>query len=173
MAGRQPIVAPGRSTVGGYVYVIQFDSGSIKVGRTTNPAARLKSHAATARTQGVGIAAQWVSQPIESASRIERQLIGFCNGRFPSVNGGEYFAGVVVGDVLAFAETLESSPGKTLRMAEVIVAHGKNGRPEIGPKWEVRLDEDSRAQVEALVEKSGAKRADVLRTLIVAGLAAQ
>lgn len=47
------------------------------------------------------------------------------------------------------------------------------GRPEIGPKWEVRLDTDTRAQVEALAEKDGVKRADVLRRLIVAGLAAQ
>ncbi|MEV6165746.1 hypothetical protein AB0L71_28300 [Streptomyces sp. NPDC052052] len=44
------------------------------------------------------------------------------------------------------------------------------GRPGVGPKWEVRLDKETRAQVEALVG-GGRKRADVLRDLIVAGLA--
>jgi hypothetical protein len=44
------------------------------------------------------------------------------------------------------------------------------GRPTVGPKWEVRLDEETRAKVEALTG-DGRKRADVLRDLIAAGLA--
>lgn len=43
------------------------------------------------------------------------------------------------------------------------------GRPPVGPKWEVRLDEKTRAKVEALTG-DGRKRADVLRDLIIAGL---
>ncbi|MFJ5850605.1 hypothetical protein [Streptomyces sp. NPDC092903] len=46
------------------------------------------------------------------------------------------------------------------------------GRPSVGPKWEVRLDDETRAEVMALVGE-GRKRADVLRDLIVAGLAAK
>ncbi|MEW2266935.1 hypothetical protein [Streptomyces sp. NPDC047868] len=42
------------------------------------------------------------------------------------------------------------------------------GRPPVGPKWEVRLDDETRARVEALV--GDRKRADMLRDLIVAGL---
>ncbi|MEU8779858.1 hypothetical protein [Streptomyces sp. NPDC048606] len=44
------------------------------------------------------------------------------------------------------------------------------GRPAIGPKWEVRLDAEVRRRVAEYGQ--GRPRADVLRDLIVAGLAA-
>lgn len=42
------------------------------------------------------------------------------------------------------------------------------GRPAVGPKWEVRLDEATRSRVDARI--GGRKRADILRDLILAGL---
>lgn len=168
MAANQPTVAvPSRSTQGGYVYLVQFDSGAIKVGRTQNPATRLKAHAASARAHGVKIAAQWVSQPIGNSRQNERRLIDLCNDKFVAVNDGEYFIEAQVSEILAYSETLQGDAGP-LQMTECDVPELKNGRPPVGPKWEVRLDDETRGRVEALM--GDRKRADVLRDLIVAGL---
>ena len=45
------------------------------------------------------------------------------------------------------------------------------GRPAVGPKVEVRLDPETLAAVDARASKEGVKRAEMLRRLIVAGLA--
>ena len=171
MAAGQPIsVMPGRSAAGGYVYIVQFASGAIKVGRTQNPASRLKSHAATARAHGIAVAAQWVSQPIATARQNERLLIDFCKVRFTAVNGGEYFSGAEIGEVIAFAETLDGSEAGKLRMMQVAVLDPKNGRPLVGPKVELRLSEDDLARVEERAKKEGVSRAEMLRRLVVASL---
>ncbi|MFF3547088.1 hypothetical protein ACFYXD_35285 [Streptomyces platensis] len=44
------------------------------------------------------------------------------------------------------------------------------GRPEVGPKVEVRLHEDTLTEVDALAERTRSSRADTLRYLITHGL---
>lgn len=167
MAASQPTaVMPGRSAMGGYVYLILFSSGAIKVGHTQNPATRMKSHAATARAHGVEIAAHWVSQPITNSRQNERRLIDFCNSRFIPVNDGEYFSGADTSDVLAFVETLDDGQAGRLLMAQVPVVDPKNGRPMVGPKVEFRLDEDVLAKVDARAAREGVKRAEMLRRIV-------
>ncbi|MFI6595013.1 GIY-YIG nuclease family protein [Nonomuraea sp. NPDC050536] len=107
---------PGTSRLGHYVYVVQFNSGTIKIGRTGNPASRLKSHATAARPHGIFVAAQWLSQPHPLARRNEIQLVEFCHTHFKSTNDGEYFMDARVDDVIAFAETLPVSQHMTDRL---------------------------------------------------------
>lgn len=45
------------------------------------------------------------------------------------------------------------------------------GRPEVGPKVEARLNENTLAEVDALAERTHSSRADTLRHLITHGLA--
>lgn len=169
-ASQATAVMPGRSVTGGHVYVIQFSSKAIKVGRTQNPATRLKSHAAAARAHGIEIAAQWVSQPITNSRQSERQLIDFCKTQFSAVNDGEYFSGADIGKVLAFAETLDGGEVGGVLMAQVPVVDPKNGRPAVGPKVETRLDEETLAKVDARAAEQDVSRAEMLRRLIVAAL---
>lgn len=46
------------------------------------------------------------------------------------------------------------------------------GRPQVGPKVETRISEDTLAQVDARAEKEGVSRAEMLRRLVTAALAA-
>lgn len=179
MADQQPTASiPGRSAEGDYVYVVQFSSGTIKVGKTKNPASRLRTHAATARTHGIKVAAQWVSQPIATAADNERRLIEFCNQRFTSLNGGEYFAGAVIGDVLAFAEGLNGSTDESVQMTQTVVAEHKvrqvrmtqtvipkqkPGRPAVGPTINVAYPRELLDKIEAAAKTAGMSRAAWLR----------
>jgi hypothetical protein len=166
MATNQPILhaVPGRSANGAFLYIVQFDTGSIKVGRTANPVARLKAHAAAARTQGVQVTAQWVSQAVPAAPDMERKLLGFCSSRYASLNGGEYFASAVAQEVLTHAESL------SLQMTQVDVFSGQEGRPKVGTKVEVRLPAEVLAQVDERAATENVSRAEMIRKLVTAGL---
>lgn len=165
--GKPSTPIPGRSDEGDFVYVIQFSSGTIKVGRTQNPSSRLKSHAAVARAHGLTVAAQWVSQPITTARQSERRLIGFCNDRFTPLNDGEFFSGATIDEVLHFGATLDGGAG-SLILTQVALTDSRNGRPSIGSKVEVRIPEEILARVDAF--KGDRERADALRDIIAAGL---
>lgn len=182
MADQQPTASiPGRSQEGDYIYIVQFGSGTIKVGKTKNPTSRLRTHAATARTHGIKVAAQWISQPITTAAENERLLIRFCNERFTSLNGGEYFAGAVIDEVLAFAERLSGDANKgvrmtqtsvtehrprPVRMTQTIVPKRRPGRPSIGgPTFSVAFPRDLLDRVDAAAKEAGLTRAAWLRKI--------
>jgi hypothetical protein len=98
---------PGRSyDGGGYVYVIEFNSGTVKVGHTSNPQTRVKLVAGAARPHGVAVTRQWISQPHRSSKRNEEQLLAFCRSRGTSLNEGDFFAEINAADVVTFAHTL-------------------------------------------------------------------
>ncbi|MEU2789063.1 hypothetical protein [Streptomyces sp. NPDC007100] len=93
----------------GHVYVVSFESGLIKVGRSKSPTDRLRKY----RQEGVihvnPVAESWVSPLHAKWSDNEEQLIRFCeaNGTMAS-NGyrGEYFTGLSFEQVRSYAEGL-------------------------------------------------------------------
>lgn len=185
MAVPQPtVVVPGPSEVGSYIYVVQFSSGTIKVGQTKDPTSRLRTHEAGARIHGVTVTDQWVSQPVAEPRRLERSVIEFCKSQYSSINGGEYFAGAEASEIIGFVETLEDGTSGSIRMAQVAwpprpVSPPSDsgspsvrpvGRPAVGRKCEFRVTWDTLATVDGRAAKEGVARAEMLRRLIEAGL---
>jgi hypothetical protein len=66
---------PPRAKVGGYVYVVKFSNGTIKVGSTTNPANRLYRHCADAEAFGLSVEDWWISHDTDQYQVIEREVI--------------------------------------------------------------------------------------------------
>lgn len=89
---------------GGYLYVVEFSSGSIKVGKAMNPASRLASHANYAQVHGAAILRSWTSRGHPGYSGTERQLIAFCKRRSTQTFGKEYFQGVTFEAARDFAD---------------------------------------------------------------------
>lgn len=112
MAVLQPTLhgLPGKSPLGGYLYVIRFSVDIIKVGRTIAPAGRFHTHYSHSRGLGISVTDQWVSSPHSETQRNETSLVEFCQSRAEKVNGREYFAGLRFDEVIRFAETLPYVP---------------------------------------------------------------
>lgn len=143
---------PGPSRNGHYVYVILFNSGTIKVGRTTNPGARLKNYATHGRPHGISVAFQWLSQPHMLARENEEKLIAFCKGRFTSLNDGEFFADAEATEVVSHAERLTTggSDPEQLRMTRFGRVAGKGGSwPAEDPVVVLPLPADLLAAIDA------------------------
>lgn len=73
------------------LYVVEFASGTIKVGQTETPQRRLGEHAKTARIHGDEMTRWWFSDPHEDCEHNENALIRFCAARWEIVAGNEYF----------------------------------------------------------------------------------
>lgn len=58
-----------------YLYVLQFDNGVVKVGRTSDPQARSERHERDCGRFGLAVVHRWVSGKWENAQWAERQLV--------------------------------------------------------------------------------------------------
>lgn len=113
---------PGKARFGGYVYVIEFDNGTIKVGCTSNPQSRVSAHVRSAASFGIVLTRQWVSPLHEGHQETEKQLISLAE-QFGSVSGGtEYFTGVDFTKLIERAEKL-SFPSVDTEAAEYRAKH--------------------------------------------------
>lgn len=91
LAGRLiPLARRGRIG-GGYVYVIEFYSGMIKVGKSVQPDTRILHHAERAELHGDGVTRFWVSQRHRGFEKTELALIRFCKLHGEPWCGNEYF----------------------------------------------------------------------------------
>lgn len=68
-----------------YIYVIAFDSGTLKAGRAADVVARLSTHRREAARHGVGVTAEWYSAPCGEFEAVlyERRLLDFCASQGP------------------------------------------------------------------------------------------
>lgn len=87
------------------IYVIQFDSGRIKVGLTRNFEKRLQQHSGAARAFDETVARHWSSDVHTQASDNELSLIEFCSKRGRQC-AREWFMGVLFEDVVEHAKQL-------------------------------------------------------------------
>lgn len=85
----------------GQLYVVEFDSGIVKVGRAGNAEARLAAHAKTGF-----IRSSWQSLRHPHCSKTERQLIAFCNEHGSLHGGREYFRDVEFEVVRTYADLI-------------------------------------------------------------------
>jgi hypothetical protein len=88
----------------GHLYVIEFSTGLVKVGRTEIPKNRLTTHAKNAKAHGVDVARSWVSDRHAGHSISERQLIRFC-AKIGTRVTGEHFSGLDFGMTCRAAST--------------------------------------------------------------------
>jgi hypothetical protein len=100
----------------GHVYVIQFSTGVVKVGKAVGPTTRLSHHALQAKIHGVSIAASWTSERHSDHSKTERRLIDYCASRGVRIAAGnEYFTGVSFEDARDFAARLIAAVNGDMR----------------------------------------------------------
>lgn len=92
----------------GHIYVIEFSSGVVKVGKTTDPKRRLAAHASLARVHGGAIRASWMSQQICGYDDAERELIRLCAQVAGPVVGREYFD-IGLREALSLATLVEAN----------------------------------------------------------------
>jgi len=91
----------------GYLYVIQFSSGTIKVGRTGDPASRLRGHRRHAWAFGVSIARAWVSNAHPEHEATETRLIDFAASTATGDRARrEFFHGADFDKLVRYATTL-------------------------------------------------------------------
>jgi hypothetical protein len=90
---------------GGYVYVLRYDDGLVKVGRTRDARSRLTGHATTGRVFGRQLAEWWVSPPHDGWRENEKTLVSFAADLGAPV-AAEYFPGISFDDLVARAKTL-------------------------------------------------------------------
>lgn len=76
----------------GYIYVIQFSTGHIKVGQTNNPRQRLSSHTHDAAKMGAAVSQFWFSAPHRDYRKTESRLIDAMSAVGRRLSGREYYA---------------------------------------------------------------------------------
>ncbi|MET7795691.1 hypothetical protein [Streptomyces decoyicus] len=94
----------------GYVYVVGFQSGLVKVGMSGKPKIRLSKYVKDGIIHGNPVTQTWLSPPHMQHVANESRLIKYCASRGLLATGrerGEYFTGLDFDTVRAFAQSLE------------------------------------------------------------------
>jgi hypothetical protein len=117
---------------GGYVYVVAFSDGTVKVGRSADATRRLKDHKATARSFGLEITSEWVSPQHRDWKENELELMRLARELGGRQNNGEYFAGVDFGELAAAAAELIFVPAEPEPEAKPSRTPGKG---DAAPQW--------------------------------------
>lgn len=91
----------------GYVYVVELQNGTVKVGRTGNPERRINEHNRNALAQQGAVARSWASSAHRNSPATEQQLIDFCRRTFGEpVVGREVFANADFDRTVRYASRL-------------------------------------------------------------------
>jgi len=103
---------------GGYIYVLKWSTGAIKVGRSHMPKERINQHENNARLLGVKLQDLYVL-PCANSHHAERLLINWVAARAIAVEGNEWVFGLKFDAVCEFAKSLEHAvPVVTVGAAE-------------------------------------------------------
>jgi hypothetical protein len=105
MRSGQPL--PSRATIGGFLYVIEFSEGTVKVGSTLAPADRIHSHRVSGEPFGITIVDWWLSgnhaDYLDTEQRLIRHVTHFAYSRRAR---REYFRNISYLKVVALAQRL-------------------------------------------------------------------
>lgn len=101
-----PIGLPGKAWHGGYVYVVEFNTGLVKVGRTQSPQDRLVSYMSHAGAFGAHPTRGWVSPLHEGNRGTEAALVVLAGELGGQSTAREYFNGVAFEEIVARASAL-------------------------------------------------------------------
>lgn len=94
---------PARSDAGGYIYIIEFSNGTVKVGSTTNPPERFATHRQHAEAFNIGVANHWISEEHPQYRKTEKALIALAEAMGGARARREYFHGISFRDLAAKA----------------------------------------------------------------------
>ena len=111
----------------GYVYVLGFDNGTVKVGRTQNPAQRLGAHQSGARKLGLTVADEWVSPLHAEWLANEDRLKAIAADLGGTALSAEYFCGVAFAPIVEKASELAFTAVEETAKPEAAQESGKPG----------------------------------------------
>lgn len=123
-----------------YVYVIEFRSGTVKVGQTGDASRRLAEHIKSATIHCDKVTRSWFSEPHLDYRENEGRLLDYCMERWPPVVG-EFFGDADFDEIVGHAQGL---PFRRLTEAQIVQAiltsqqHGEAARAELQDRMEVR-----------------------------------
>lgn len=78
----------------GSLYVIEFDNGTVKVGRSTQPTVRIRQHGANADVFGIAISQTWTSDPVGNLTETEAAALDAVRPLARRVVKSEWLQGV-------------------------------------------------------------------------------
>ncbi len=143
---------PGRAAIGGYLYVVEYSSSLIKVGRTVDPRTRLSVHRQLGEAFSVTIARTWLSPVHESFTKTEKVLIGLAAAQCSASPLAEYFHGV---DFDLLVEQANAIPFDVLDL-DAHIAAVKTARMPVLPPPPIPL-----IDIEDLAERIGREPAEI------------
>jgi hypothetical protein len=94
MRDPKTLTLPRAVKTGGYVYVIRFSTGLVKVGSTISPQNRVAQYRNNIGAFGISIESLWISTPHRRYLDSEAKLIGLARSMAVQVLQAEYFEGV-------------------------------------------------------------------------------
>lgn len=102
---KMSIRLPQQKVGEGYLYVVEFSTGSVKVGQTEDPRRRLGNHRAEAAAFGVHVTNYWISPAHINFRDNETRLINYC-AEVSDRTRKEYFHDLGYGRARQFAAAL-------------------------------------------------------------------
>lgn len=108
LAGRS--LLPGKAKFGGYIYLVEFDNGTVKVGSTANPRARFETFRREAHAFGLSIVETWLSVLHDGYQGNEETLLGLAAEHGTRRDGREYFTGTTLAELRTRAVELNFPP---------------------------------------------------------------
>jgi hypothetical protein len=139
----------------GYLYIVEFDAGGIKVGYTTNPKSRISQYRTSARVFGRKAVRGVLTPPHVEAKPNESTLINWCRSTsgLPDTYRGEYFP-MSLDYAAKFLGTLPQTRGdkaahevksrNTLELLKNLTGLGANRHQPVF-QWATYLDPGDRA----------------------------
>jgi hypothetical protein len=114
-----------RAEYGGYLYVLLFDNGTVKLGCSANPGRRIESHRGNAEGFGIEALRVWISPLHDDYIRTEKELIAQAEMLGGKQIRKEYFAGVDFAAVVTAARRITYPP------VDVAAHEARAARPNV------------------------------------------
>lgn len=109
-AAAPPQVLPGKAGGRGHLYVVEFSTGTVKVGKTRRPDKRIGEHEREAAAFGGRISDRWVSAAHDGYDTAEDALIDACCLEGKQIKR-EYFAGLPFDRAVELAQAAVAAAG--------------------------------------------------------------
>jgi hypothetical protein len=122
--GVDPLTLPRNADGHGYLYVLQFSTGLLKVGCTRNPYTRMSNYRTTLTPFDITINECWVSRPHPGYLATELDLIAAASEMASDSRQSEYFLGVDFGRLVSAFESQHPDLKPEPPAVEVKPPHG-------------------------------------------------
>lgn len=114
----------------GHLYIVEFTSGVLKVGKSANPERRLEQHAKAGLVKHA-----WVSARHLGCSATERELLAYCADHGQLHGGREYFTGLKLSPVIIRA-TLIVLAAKDKERADYVATLVEAADGDLSATWQ-------------------------------------